>query len=97
MYHPTCALPDAEEGVKNGDLFGAVDGEERELVHPINLPKDKVSKGLEDGKPHSGHGASCRVRGRAGRPSTRVVGGSVRGRPIPRQVFVQGEWGLRLH
>ena len=36
---------------------GAVDCEEGELVHPLHLPEDKVSEGLQDWEPHSGHGA----------------------------------------
>ena len=34
----TRALPHAEEGMKDGDFPDAVDGEEGDLVDPVNLP-----------------------------------------------------------
>ena len=37
----TRALPHAEEEMKDGDFPNAVDGEEGELVDPVNLPEDE--------------------------------------------------------
>ena len=74
----TRAPPHAEEGMKDGDFPNAVDGKEGELVDPVNLPMDKVPQGIEDGKSHSGHGASCGIRVGAGCPSARVFEGGVR-------------------
>ena len=74
--------------MKDGDFFDTVDCKEGALVNPINLPKDKVPQDLEDGKTHSGHGASCGVRGGAGHPSAGVFRRSVRDRPILRQVLL---------
>ena len=42
--------------MKDGNLSGAVESEEGELFHPLHLPEDKVSEGLQDWDPHSGYG-----------------------------------------
>ena len=83
--------------MKDGDFPNAVDGEEEELVGPVNLTEDEVPQGLEDGKSHSGHGASCRIRVGAGCPYAWVFQGGVRDRPIPHQVLVGSDRGLRLN